>query len=166
MPTPNTGAQILHFIDVGIISTVLYAVLFLFGVQIVSATAANIIALLVSTVANTALNRGHTFGVRSPHTRLISQLKGLAAFGLCLAFTSAGLAIADGFTGAWATIGTLAVLTIANLAATVVRFVLMRTWVFAHGSHRRSTAETESTAEVESTHIDEKHIDEKDIDHA
>ncbi len=133
-PAPNTGAQILHFIDVGIISTVLYATIFLFGSQVVSAVTANIIALLLSTVANTALNRSHTFGVRSPHRRATSQLKGLAAFGLCLAFTTAGLEVADGFTGAWANLGTLAVLTVANLAATVVRFVLMRTWVFARGT--------------------------------
>ncbi len=158
VPAPNTGAQILHFIDVGIISTVLYAVLFLLGVQFVSDSAANIIALLLSTIANTALNRGHTFGVRSPHHRLTSQLKGLAAFGLCLAFTSAGLAVADGFTGPWASVGTLAVLTLANLAATVVRFVLMRTWVFARGSHGRSHP-------ASATAVDRTHNDGKDIDH-
>lgn len=139
-PAPNTGAQILHFIDVGLISTVLYATIFLFGSQVVSAATANIIALLLSTVANTALNRSHTFGVRSPHRRLTAQVKGLAAFCLCLAFTSAGLAVADGFTGAWASIGTLALLTAANLAATVVRFVLMRTWVFARGTRQEDAA--------------------------
>lgn len=159
VPAPNTGAQILHFIDVGIISTVLYAVLFLLGIQFVSEPAANILALLLSTIANTALNRGHTFGVRSPHRRLTSQVKGLAAFGLCLAFTSAGLAVADGFTGPWATVGTLAVLTAANLAATVVRFVLMRTWVFArgahHSAHRATTPAAAGTANP----------NEKDIDH-
>jgi glycosyltransferase involved in cell wall biosynthesis len=150
VPAPNTGAQLLHFIDVGIISTVLYAVLFLFGVQVVSATVANIIALLLSTVANTALNRSHTFGVRAPHHRLRSQARGLAAFGLCLAFTSAALAVAEGFTGEWASIATLAVLTVANLAATVVRFVLMRTWVFARGSRRIARP---------------SHTDEQDTDH-
>ena len=138
IPAPNTGAQILHFVDVGIISTVLYAVLFLFAVQMVSPTAANIAALLISTVMNTALNRTHTFGVRVPHLRFVSQAKGLAAFGLCLAFTSAGLGLASGFTGQWASIATLAVLTAANLAATVVRFFLMRTWVFAR--HTRAEA--------------------------
>jgi putative flippase GtrA len=159
VPAPNTGAQILHFIDVGIISTVLYAVMFLLGIQFVSEPTANIIALLLSTIANTALNRGHTFGVRSPHRRLTSQLKGLAAFGLCLAFTSAGLAVADGFTGPWATVGTLAVLTAANLAATVVRFVLMRTWVFARGSHQSVHPATTTAAAGTALPND------KDIDH-
>ena len=140
LPAPNTGAQILHFIDVGLISTVLYVTVFLFGSQVVSAATANIIALLLSTVANTALNRSHTFGVRSPHRRLTAQVKGLAVFCLCLAFTSAGLAVADGFAGAWASIGTLALLTAANLAATVVRFVLMRTWVFARGTRQEDAA--------------------------
>lgn len=86
-------------------------------------------------------------------------MKGLAAFGLCLAFTSAGLAVGDGFTGPWATVGTLAVLTAANLAATVVRFVLMRTWVFArgahHSAHRATTPAAAGTANP----------NEKDIDH-
>src|SRR5699024_960111 len=99
VPAPNTGAQILHFVDVGIISTLLYAVLFLFAVQVVSPTVANIAALLISTVINTAAHRTHTFGMRAPHHRFVSQAKGLAAFALCFAFTSAGLSLASGFTG-------------------------------------------------------------------
>ncbi|WP_231446047.1 glycosyltransferase [Brevibacterium zhoupengii] len=138
VPAPNTGAQILHFIDVGIVSTLLYAVLFLFGVQMFSPAVANLGALLISTVANTGLNRRHTFGVRSPHHGLATQVKGLASFALCLGFTSAGLAIAANFTGHWASIGTLAVLTLANLLGTIVRFVLLRTWVFAIGAHHNS----------------------------
>ncbi|MCF2588889.1 glycosyltransferase [Brevibacterium sp. UCMA 11752] len=138
VPAPNTGAQILHFIDVGIVSTLLYAVLFLCGVQMLSPAVANLGALLVSTVANTGLNRRHTFGVRAPHHGLAAQVKGLAAFALCLAFTSAGLALTSGFTGPLATIGTLTVLTLANLLATIVRFVLLRTWVFAISAHRNS----------------------------
>lgn len=137
-PVPNTGAQILHFIDVGIVSTLLYAVLFLGGVQLLSPTVTNLSALLISTVVNTALNRRHTFGVRSPHHGFAAQLKGLAAFALCLAFTSVGLDIASGFTGPLATIGTLTVLTLANLLATIARFVLLRTWVFAIAAHRNS----------------------------
>ncbi|WP_193081010.1 glycosyltransferase [Brevibacterium aurantiacum] len=138
VPAPNTGAQILHFIDVGIVSTLLYAVLFLFGVQMFSPTVANLGALLISTVANTGLNRRHTFGVRSPHHGLAAQIKGLASFALCLGFTSAGLAISANFTGPLASVGTLAVLTSANLLATIVRFVLLRTWVFAIGAHHNS----------------------------
>ena len=155
VPAPNTGAQILHFVDVGIISTLLYAVLFLFAVQVVSPTVANIAALLISTVINTALNRTHTFGVRTPHQRFVSQAKGLAAFALCLAFTSAGLSLASGFTGEWASIATLAVLTAANLAATVVRFVLMRTWVFARLSRpeARDTVESARAAQEDAQHV-------------
>lgn len=138
VPAPNTGAQILHFIDVGIVSTLLYAVLFLCGVQMLSPAVANLGALLISTVANTGLNRRHTFGVRAPHHGLAAQVKGLAAFALCLAFTSAGLALTSGFTGPLATFGTLTVLTLANLLATIVRFVLLRTWVFAISAHRNS----------------------------
>lgn len=139
VPTPNTGTQILHFIDVGILSTVLYGVLFVIGVQFVSAELANVAALMLSTVANTALNRTHTFGMRTPHERLAAQLRGFAAFALCFAFTSAGLALSAGMS----TTATLAVLTVANLAATCVRFVLMRTWVFATRSRRpgRRTAD-------------------------
>lgn len=137
-PVPNTGAQIIHFIDVGIISTLLFAVLYLFGSQIVSPAWANFAALLISTVINTGLNRRHTFGLRLPHHRLAAQVKGLAAFALCLAFTSVGLVISAGFSGDWAGLGTLAVLTVANLVATLVRFVLMRTWVFARTSRCNS----------------------------
>ena len=161
VPAPNTGAQILHFIDVGIISTLLYAVLYLFGIQVVSSAVANIGALLISTVMNTGLNRSHTFGVRSPHRRFVSQLKGFAAFGLCLAFTSAGLAVSAGFTGEWANIATLAVLTAANLAATIVRFVLMRTWVFARAPRHagtRSVGSAQTTQTTQTTQEETQHV--------
>src|SRR5699024_1111177 len=110
---------------------------------------------LISTVINTAANRTHTFGVRTPHHRFVSQAKGLAAFALCLAFTSAGLRLASGFTGEWASIATLAVLTAANLAATVVRFVLMRTWVFARLSRpeAKDTVESARAAQEDAQHV-------------
>src|SRR5699024_11786240 len=104
----------------------LYAVLFLFAVQVVSPTVANIAALLISTVINTAANRTHTFGMRAPHHRFVSPAKGLAAFALCFAFTSAALSLASGVTGAARSIATLAVPPAANLAATVVPLVLGR----------------------------------------
>src|SRR5699024_12813661 len=121
----------LHFDDVSSCSTSLSDVMFLIAVQVFSPTVAYSAALLITPVINTAANRTHAFGVRAPHHRFVSQAKGLAAFALCFAFPSAGLSLASGFTGEWASIATLAVLTAANLAATVVRFVLMRTWVFA-----------------------------------
>ncbi|RBP62360.1 glycosyltransferase involved in cell wall biosynthesis [Brevibacterium sanguinis] len=124
---PNTGAQILHFVDVGIVCTLVYSLLFWFASGLVSAGVANVAALLISTLLGTALNRRHTFGLRSPQDQLAHHLKDLVAFGVGWAMTSAALLATSDLNGAW----TLAVLTVANLVATVVRFTLQKLWVFA-----------------------------------
>ena len=48
------------------------------------AQAANLLALLVTAVANTAANRRFTFGVRGRGSAARHQLQGLAVFGLGL----------------------------------------------------------------------------------
>jgi len=91
---------------------------------------ANLIALLVTTVGNTAANRGLTFGVHGPHLWWRHQIQGLAVFALALALTSGSLALlaAVSTTGHHAV--ELGVLMTASLLATVLRFTLLRTWVF------------------------------------
>ena len=94
------------------------------------AQAANLVALLLTAVANTAANRRLTFGVRGRRTAPRHQLQGLVVFALGLGLTSGSLALlhADRPTrpGRWR----WACWCWRTCAATLLRFVLLRRWVF------------------------------------
>ena len=105
------------------------------------AQAANVAALLVTAIGNTAANRRFTFGVRGSGVAR-HQLQGLIVFGLGLAVTSGALALLEHLTDHPSRRLELAVLVAANLTATAVRFVLFRAWVFGR---RRGDAKTTET---------------------
>ncbi|MBZ5738157.1 bifunctional glycosyltransferase family 2/GtrA family protein [Nocardioides mangrovi] len=124
------GMQVVMFGLVGVASTIAYAVLFLLLRGTLSAFGANLVALLLTTVANTAVNRRLTFGVRGSERAVQHQLRGLLVFGIGLAVTSGSLWLLHA-TGSTSHAVEVVVLTIANLAVTVMRFAAMRAWVFA-----------------------------------
>jgi putative flippase GtrA len=122
--------QAVRFAAIGVASTLAYLVLFLGMRPELGAQGANLGALLITAVANTAANRRLTFGVRGSHRRGRHQLQGLGVFAIGLALTSGSLGVLHAATATPARSTELAVLVLANLAATVVRFVLLRNWVF------------------------------------
>ncbi|WP_345712311.1 GtrA family protein, partial [Kineococcus glutinatus] len=126
---PSLLGQLVRFGLVGAVSTIAYALLYVVLHPLLGAQPANFAALLVTAVGNTALNRRHTFGVRGPQGAARHHVQGLVVFALGWALTSGGLAALHagdaGGRGA-----ELVVLTVANLLATVLRFLLLRTWVF------------------------------------
>jgi glycosyltransferase involved in cell wall biosynthesis len=123
------GMQVGVFLVIGVCSTLAYALLFLGLRTVTTSLWANFLALLVTAVANTAANRRFTFGVRGPHDAVRHQVQGLALFAAGLAVTSGALALlhASGSTNRALEV---TVLTLANLAVTVLRFVAMKLWVF------------------------------------
>jgi putative flippase GtrA len=81
-------------------------------------------------LGNTAANRRFTFGLRGATAAGRHQLQGLVVFALGLGLTSGALALMSALVSQpsrWLEVG---VLIVANLAATVLRFVLLREWVF------------------------------------
>ena len=126
--------QIARFAVVGIASTTAYLVLFLLLRGVMSAQAANVLSLLVTAVANTAANRRLTFGISGRRHAARHQVKGLIAFGIGLALTSGALAALNHPSRGVE----VSVLIAANLVATVIRFVLYRTWVFGKSRAGRS----------------------------
>ncbi|MER6995248.1 glycosyltransferase [Streptomyces sp. NPDC000410] len=122
--------QLVGYCVVGALSTLFYLLLYsLFRAGVGSQTA-NAAALLVSAIANTAANRRLTFGVRGRERAVRHQAQGLVVFGIGLALTSGSLAALDAATATPSHSTELAVLVAANLAATVLRFLLFRAWVF------------------------------------
>lgn len=129
--------QLVRFGGIGILSTLAYALLFLLLQPSVGAQTANFLALLVTAVANTAANRRFTFGVRGREGATRHQLQGLVVFVVGLALTSGALAGLHALTDTPARGVELGVLVVANLLATLTKFVAMRAWVF--GRSRSAT---------------------------
>ena len=132
------ASQLARFFVVGVASTLAFVVLYLLLRQAMTAQAANAVSLLVTAIANTAVNRRFTFGIRGRAQAARHQLRGLIAFGIGLALTSGALAALDAVTAQPGRATEVAVLVAANLVATVVRFALYRTWVFRGHNPERS----------------------------
>jgi putative flippase GtrA len=132
----SLAAQLARFCGVGIASTIAYLALFLLLRTTMSAAWANAAALLVTAIGNTAVNRSFTFGVRGRTAQMRHQLQGLAVFGLGLALSTAALAIVHALAPNAGRAVQVAALVVANLAATIVRFLLFRSWIFRRPANR------------------------------
>jgi putative flippase GtrA len=95
------------------------------------AVVANGLALLVTAVANTAANRRFTFDVTTADGAVRHHVHGLALFAAGLALSSAALTLLHVAGPTPSRALEVAVLVIANLVTTALRFVAMRWWVFA-----------------------------------
>jgi putative flippase GtrA len=128
VPAGLTG-QLLRFAAVGVASTLAYLLLYALLRNGMGAQGANLLALLVTAIANTAANRRLTFRVRGNDGAWRHQAQGLVVFAVGLGLTSGSLALVHGLSDP-STAVELGVLVVANLVATGVRFLLMRIWVF------------------------------------
>lgn len=118
--------QLVTFGAIGVVSTVAYVVLYAVARTWLPATVSNALALVVTAVGNTAANRRLTFGVRGPEDLGRHHLAGLTAFGLALLVTSASLVLLHVLAPTASRTAELIVLVAANLAATALRFVVLR----------------------------------------
>jgi putative flippase GtrA len=125
------AGPVARFIGVGVLSTLAYALLFLATRAPLGADGANAFALALTAVGNTAANRRLTFGVRGRAGLLRQHALGAVVFFLTLGLTTGALAVLHGLDSRPARPLELGVLIAASLAATVTRYVALRTWVFA-----------------------------------
>jgi putative flippase GtrA len=122
--------QSVRFACIGVASTLAYLLLFMLLHGGLGAQAANLIALLVTAIGNTAANRRFTFGVAGGSKAARHHVEGLIVFGIALAITSGSLVALHAVVPEPGRYVDAAVLVAANLLATAVRFVLLRGWVF------------------------------------
>ena len=138
--------QIATFGAIGVASTLAYIALYT-GLRSVSpAAAANALALVVTAVANTAANRRFTFEVQGRAGLARDHAAGLLALAVALVITSAALAGLELIAPRHGRLTEIAVLVVANAAATLVRFLLLRSALIDRArSARMSPARTLAT---------------------
>ncbi|MCV7191854.1 bifunctional glycosyltransferase family 2/GtrA family protein [Mycolicibacterium brumae] len=135
--------QGVFFATVGVASTVAYLLLFLALRSGLGPQGANLVALLITAIGNTAANRRFTFGVRGRTRIARHHLQGLVVFGIGLGLTSGSLAVLHALSDPSRAVE-VGVLIVANLIATLVRFALLRGWVFHPARNHANHSEEEN----------------------
>lgn len=122
-------AQLTIFAVVGLVSSVAYTLLYGYFRRSTTDHAANIAALVLSTLLNTTLNRRFTFGISGPGA-VRAQAKGLAVLAGGLVTTTIALSVLHATAPSPTIAAEIAALSAANLSVTALRFVAMRQWIF------------------------------------
>ncbi|WP_234439103.1 bifunctional glycosyltransferase family 2/GtrA family protein [Streptomyces sp. NRRL B-3229] len=122
--------QLVRFAAVGVVSTLANLLLYSALRPLTGPQSANALALLLCAVANTAANRHFTFGLSGRGHAARHQGRGLVVFLIGLALTAGSLAVLHHAAPTATHRIELLVLLAANLGATLLRFLLFRTWVF------------------------------------
>lgn len=135
---PSFFGQVIRFGLVGAVSTIAFALLFLLLQGPLSAQEANFLALLLTAIGNTAANRRFTFGINGPEKLFTHQFQGLVVFTLAWTLTSSSLLVLHAVSPGASSAVELITLTGANILATLMRFALLRLWVFRVRSSRAS----------------------------
>ncbi|WP_030232428.1 GtrA family protein [Streptomyces sp. NRRL S-350] len=129
-PASGMRRQLPAFLAIGVLSTLFYLALFVVLRLVASSQVANLVALAVSAVANTAANRRFTFGITGSVGAVRHQLQGAVAFLIGLGLSSGALALLGVAVPHASRVVEVAGLVVANGLATVARFVLLKLWVF------------------------------------
>jgi putative flippase GtrA len=125
------ASPVVRFVGVGVLSTLAYALLLVLLRSPLGIQAANATALAITAVANTQANRRLTFGIAGRPWLLRHHLMAFAVFLLTLAITTESLALLHALDHSPGRALETAVLAVASAAATVTRYVGLKTWVFA-----------------------------------
>jgi putative flippase GtrA len=121
--------ELLRFAGVGVVSTAVYLALVVSLQDVFGIYLANALAIVACSLGNTAVHRRLTYrpGTGADHRRQVSV--GAALMAVSLTGTTAALAATRGV-GLDVLVPEMVALTVGNLAAAVVRFGILRTWVF------------------------------------
>jgi putative flippase GtrA len=124
---------LLSFGGVGILSTLSYLFLFILGRPVLGPLASNTLALAFCTLMNTTVHRALSENLHGalpgtiPRPRLFAVATGL--FGISLVLTTLSLLAVDTLADPSVRFDLIAV-TAANAVAAVLRFSVLRAWVF------------------------------------
>jgi putative flippase GtrA len=128
-PAPVFADELLRFAGVGAASTVAYAALFAALEPGLGSYLANGVAIGLCSLGNTAAHRGMAYAASGGLDGREQVLTSAALFGVSLSFTTGALAATRAL-GLTNLLPTLCAVTVANAGAAVIRFGILRTWVF------------------------------------
>ena len=123
------GSQLVRFAAIGVASTLAYVALYALLRERLDPQISNALALVATAVGNTAANRRLTFDVRGGDGAVRAQLAGFLALGIALGITSAAIAALPFVAPHASRTVEVAVLVVANVVATAVRFVVLRRFI-------------------------------------
>lgn len=115
---------------IGMVSTALNLGLLAVLIAPLGTQVGNLVALLASTLFNTAANRAWTFQVRGREGMVRHHAQSLLLFGMTWAVTAGALALVGHVSPHASTEVQVLAVAIANLVATVVRFLAMKIVIF------------------------------------
>jgi putative flippase GtrA len=126
---PELLRSLARFAVVGTSTTALYALLYLLAVEALPPHLANLVAMVISTVVSTEWHRRWTF--RSPRSGLRTHLRAGLVTTVTYAMTSAALVVLARVDPDAEEIVQVAALVAATTLAGLLRFAVLRLWVFA-----------------------------------
>jgi putative flippase GtrA len=123
--------QLVRFTGIGVVMTLAYLVLYAALQGPLGMQGANAVAWVGTAVADTSANRRFTFGVTGFNGAARAQVESMLVFATGAAITSGSLFVLAAVDSSPGEVVQLAVLVAANVAAGLLRFGLLRRWVFA-----------------------------------
>lgn len=130
-------SQLLQFTGIGVLMTLAYLALYAALQGTLSSQEANAVAWVATAVADTSANRRLTFGVSGRRGAARAQAESLLVFATGALITSGSLLALDALVASPSEVLQVAGLVGANAVAGVLRFTLLRCWVFAPWRLRR-----------------------------
>ena len=128
---PPVTRQLVWYAVIGGVMTLAYLGMYAVLRPALGPQLANAVSWIATAIADTSANRRLTFGISGRSGAARAQGEGLVVFGLGLAITNGSLYALDTLVAEPGRNLELVVLLVANLVAGLVRFVLLRAWVFA-----------------------------------
>lgn len=127
--------QLLRFTGVGVICTVTSLAIYAVLRPWIDPQLANAVALIATSLMNTALNRRLTFKITGRRKRAQDHLSGVIVIAIALVITGGSLGVLHLFRPEATVSEELWTTTLSGFVATAVRFTLLRHWIFRRARH-------------------------------
>jgi putative flippase GtrA len=127
--------QLLRFTGVGVVCTASSLAIYALLRPWIDPQLANAVALIVTSLMNTALNRRLTFKIAGKKKRAQDHLSGVIVIAIALIITGGSLGVLHLFHPEATVSEELWTTTLSGFVATAVRFTLLRHWIFRRARH-------------------------------
>ncbi|QSZ49253.1 GtrA family protein [Arthrobacter sp. D5-1] len=127
--------QLARFTGVGVVCTASSLAIYALLRPWIDPQLANAVALIVTSLMNTALNRRLTFKITGKNKRTRDHLSGVIVIAIALVITGGSLGVLHLIRPEATVTEELWTTTLSGFVATAVRFTLLRHWIFRRARH-------------------------------